>query len=335
MYGKRTNENDINSIRKHLRRWCVNIYAHLIGVLVFLGPWIFLSLFFIPVCWPIVLLYVWWIYYDRDTPHNGGRKLAFGRRLKCWEFNRDYFPTKMVKTADLPANGRYIFGAFPHGILSFGLACNVMTDINRFDVAYPGLDVYTASLDAVFYIPILRDLALFFGICAASVQSIKSILSGPEGRVCVIVVGGVKEAMTTTAGINKLILRNRKGFVRLALKTGSSLVPVFSFGETNTYRQPTSKSYLEIQQKIRSKFNVPFVLLKGRGFFQDFFGLLPYRRPITTVVGAPIDVPKTDNPSEEIVDKYHQIFTSELENLFNKFKGKYDENGERATLHIE
>lgn len=31
------------------------------------------------------------------------------------------------------------------------------------------------------------------------------------------------------------VLRNRKGFVRLALQTGASLVPVLSYGETDTF----------------------------------------------------------------------------------------------------
>ena len=36
----------------------------------------------------------------------------------------------------------------------------------------------------------------------------------------VITVGGIKEALKTRPGANKLVLRNRKGFVRLALMHG-------------------------------------------------------------------------------------------------------------------
>ena len=41
-----------------------------------------------------------------------------------------------------------------------------------------------------------------------------------SGNLVVITVGGIKEALKTRPGANKLVLRNRKGFVRLALMHG-------------------------------------------------------------------------------------------------------------------
>lgn len=52
-------------------------------------------------------------------------------------------------------------------------------------------------------------------------------------------------------------------------------------------------------------------------------------------MGKPITLPKVENPTQELVDEYHQIFIKELTNLFDKYKGKYDVNGENATLSIE
>lgn len=52
-----------------------------------------------------------------------------------------------------------------------------------------------------------------------------------------IIVGGAQEALNSSPGVYKLVLRKRKGFIKIALKTGASLVPVFSFGEVDIYEQ--------------------------------------------------------------------------------------------------
>ncbi|KAJ1075080.1 hypothetical protein K5549_006442 [Capra hircus] len=65
-------------------------------------------------------------------------------------------------------------------------------------------------------------------------------------------------------------------------------------------------------------------LFYGRGVFQYSFGLMPYLRPVTTVVGKPIEVQKTPHPSQEEVDRLHQRYMKELENLFEAHQLKYN-----------
>lgn len=270
-----------------------------------------------------------------STPHNGGRGFEFLRKLKFWRYQRNYFPVKLVKTVEITPDTTYMFSFFPHGILVFGASTNFLSDVNHFDKAFPGIKPYIITLSSVFNIPILRDLVLIFGLCASSKESILHILKGPPGNACVLVVGGVAEALRSVPGTYKLVLKHRKGFVKLALQAGSSLVPVFSFGETNAYDQIYSDWYRWLQVKLRSTFGIPMVIVKGRGIFSHSLRILPYQVPITTVVGKPITLPKVENPTQELVDEYHQIFIKELTNLFDKYKGKYDVNGENATLSIE
>jgi hypothetical protein len=51
------------------------------------------------------------------------------------------------------------------------------------------------------------------------------------------------------------ILRRRKGFVRIALQTGASLVPVFGFGETDLFETyvPPPNSLLAKMQRFSHK----------------------------------------------------------------------------------
>lgn len=60
-------------------------------------------------------------------------------------------------------------------------------------------------------------------------------------------------------------------------------MPVFSFGENEIFDQITGKWLLWLQQKLKMILGLAPCLLKGRGFFQYSFGLLPHRRPIVTV----------------------------------------------------
>lgn len=46
-----------------------------------------------------------------------------------------------------------------------------------------------------------------------------------------IVPGGFEEATLTTPKENRLYLKNRYGFIKYALKYGTTVYPVFNFGE--------------------------------------------------------------------------------------------------------
>lgn len=62
-----------------------------------------------------------------------------------------------------------------------------------------------------------------------------------------IVLGGAEEALDAHPDNFDLKLSTRRGFVRLALRQGASLVPVYHFGETSIYnqvRQKLSKIYV-------------------------------------------------------------------------------------------
>lgn len=51
-------------------------------------------------------------------------------------------------------------------------------------------------------------------------ESLINILDGKKGNVAVLMVGGVSEAFQSFPGPIHLVANKRKGFVRVALKTG-------------------------------------------------------------------------------------------------------------------
>ncbi|KAI1708046.1 diacylglycerol acyltransferase domain-containing protein [Ditylenchus destructor] len=61
----------------------------------------------------------------------------------------------------------------------------------------------------------------------------------------------------------------------------------------------------------------------GCGLFNKYYGLLPFRTPINTIVGSPIDVKQNDSPSNEEIDAIHQEYCDQLSKLFDDHKEKY------------
>ena len=51
---------------------------------------------------------------------------------------------------------------------------------------------------------------------------------------------------------------------------------------------------------------------------------LSHHAPLCLAVGNPIEVQKTPHPSQEEVDRLHQRYMKELENLFEAHKLKYN-----------
>lgn len=296
-------------------------------------PLIAAYIFFCTQYWYLMLLYVLWIYCDRETPYNGGRKIKSWKTSIISKYTRDYYPTGLVKTADLSADKNYLFAAFPHGVLCSHVCTNFIHDTEIFQQFYPHVDLYFASLDGNFYSPIARDVLLSTGMVSVSERSLFNVLTGKpnSGTGCLIVVGGAAESFYADTDEYKLVLKNRKGFVRIALQTGASLVPVFGFGENQLFNLAKNKWLLKFQNFIYKHFGFAPIIILGRGL-GSFKFQIPKRLPLITVVGKPIDLPKIEHPTKEEVTFYHQKFKDELYAIFEKYKTKYDPLGNDAKL---
>ncbi|XP_049644127.1 2-acylglycerol O-acyltransferase 3-like [Suncus etruscus] len=311
---------------------CLNIlgaYQHIMNFLI-IGPFFsFLTIYllFTPLWW-LSVLYGVWLIIDWDTPQKGCRSFKWIRKCVIWNYMRDYYPIKLVKTAELPPDRNYVLGAHPHGIICTGPTCNFLTGSTGFFELFPGLHLNLATLVFFFFLPLFRDYLMALGLCPVSRQSLDFLLSSrPSGQAVVIMVGGAQEAMNAIPGVHRLTLRNRKGFVRLALRHGASLVPVYSFGENDIFKVKSFKVgtwQYAVQVTFKKIVGFPPNIYWGHSpFSPNFWGLLPLPKPITTVVGRPIPVPQVHQPSEDQVNHYHQLYMRELQQLFEEHKINY------------
>ena len=89
-------------------------------------------------------------------------------------------------------------------------------------------------LTRIFNIPFYELFLSMMGICDASKESCNYILKQGNGNSILLVLGGSKEALDARPSSEYfLTLKSRKGFIKIALANGASLVPVFSFGEND------------------------------------------------------------------------------------------------------
>lgn len=59
------------------------------------------------------------------------------------------------------------------------------------------------------------------GLLPVSKESLDYLLSRTGvGNAVVIIIGGAEESLTSTPGVNTVVMKHRKGFVRLALEHG-------------------------------------------------------------------------------------------------------------------
>merc|ERR1711957_450309 len=147
------------------------------------------------------------------------------------------------------------------------------------------------------------------------------------GSSATLVTGGALESMYAQPYTSKVVLKSRAGFVKIALQTGASLVPVWGFGENNLYENLAAGSpgLLRWQRKIQQVISFAPLLVAGRGVFSYSGGMLPRRRVISVVVGEPIHVGNPEpNPTNEQITEMHNKYKEAVLDLFAKYKDIYD-----------
>lgn len=159
---------------------------------------------------------------------NGGRSFLWARKFPIFTFFLKRLNVKLIKTSELDSTKTYIFGIHPHGILPFGSLSGLVCENDYgFSSLFPGIQFRFLAASFCFYCPIYRDVLLGCGVIDAAKFSAKCAIE--KGFSLALVPGGATEALYSRPDQDILYLRNRKGFIRLAIETGSHLVPVFAF----------------------------------------------------------------------------------------------------------
>lgn len=315
---------------------------------------IFCFLCGIPLLWPILVPYLLYVLFSQVSVDGSlALRSDFWRRSKIWSLFASYFPARLHRSQELEPTRKYVFGYHPHGIISHGAFAAFATEALGFSQLFPGITNTLLTLDSNFRIPLYREYALRMGLASVSRESCENILSkgGPNkegmGRAITIVVGGARESLDGKPYTLRLVLKRRKGFVKLAIRCGADLVPTLAFGENDIYEQFDSDSHPWIHKaqmfvKKLMGFTVSSLhpsctclvrpltihvlqvpLFHARGVFNYDVGMMPYRRPINIVVGRPIETIQSKNPDPQYVDELHTKYVEELQRIWDEWKDTF------------
>ena len=139
-----------------------------------------------------------------------------------------------------------------------------------------------------------------------------------------------------------LHLNHRKGFIYLALVHGSTLLPTFAFGELSLFSQmpnPRGSALRRLQDRIQQIIGFATPLIRGRGVLNYRYGILPQRHRVDIRVGEPIEVQRTKGGASAVtrvmVDEVHERYKKGLVELFEKYKGEYEETRHAVLVFVD
>ena len=116
----------------------------------FIGTLTFIILLFSPLSLVAAVYITYYFLWDFDISARGGRRFTFLRYLPVWYYFCQYFPIKLVKTAELSPSKNYIFGYHPHGVISSGAFASFATEGAGFSKLFPGIVPHLMTLKCMY-----------------------------------------------------------------------------------------------------------------------------------------------------------------------------------------
>lgn len=221
---------------------------------------------------------------------------------------------KSLSDAETMEGAQFVFALFQHGTAAdFRIAMDGMLD-----QVFPNIynKIRTLAASVLFAIPFIREI----GIWTSLIDARRSVAEMSLDESCSLLVfpGGEAEQIRTVYQKERVFLKRRKGFLKLAMKKGVPVVPVYIFGVSDYYY--TSNAFYHARLWLVN--NLGICLPLSAGLWGSPFCPLPIKT--TIVFGAPMSFPLKDTKaiSNDELDAAHDAFCKALVGLFDSNKRK-------------
>ena len=210
-----------------------------------------------------------------------------------------------IKNPENIPEGRHIYMWHPHGVFCMSKFFHVGTKYTN----WPVRNIKGAAFSLLLWLPFMKEIYEELGAIPSDYFSMKEVL---ENNMSVsVAAGGMREMLYEDTAI----LSKRRGIFKMALETGTPLVPIVSVNENSVC------SILDIpwlQDKLE-KYDMCVPIPTFRSIY-NMLGMLhtPLKDPIFSVVGSPIPVTQIEHPTEEDIAKLRKQYITELKALYKK-----------------
>lgn len=168
------------------------------------------------------------------------------------------------------------------------------------------------------YIPFSQEILSMYNIIFSDYDSMKNTIEA--GDSIGIVLGGASEITLTEPNTMKLSIQQKRGIFRLALSTGTPIVPVLVYGENELF-QLSKHPIVEFLQYLVKPLHVVVPVPTYESAIQwASITQEPLRKPVQTVVGPAIHVSKVDIPTHEDIEKLRATYFEALRALYDRTK---------------
>jgi len=207
---------------------------------------------------------------------------------------------------------KYMLVWHPHGFITwvpFFIAGRYALD------AQPtGAHWFPMVAPVLFRIPIFSEMLIILGARRVDKKVVEKMLA--RGDSIALQPGGVKEQALSDDQQEQAFFPARLGFIRMAIKYGVDLLPIYFFGENQLYKRVRGLEWISNLVNKTTGMTLPMVTSR---FGIPMGGLLPLPTNVHTRFGRPVPVgPPDAEPSEERVEEVFCKYLAELRRLFRE-----------------
>lgn len=219
---------------------------------------------------------------------------------------------KMIgDTTALHDEGKYIFMWHPHGLFPTSLYFHTATSLT--DSPNSVKRSKTVAFSNLQWLPFTSEIFHETDIIPSEYNVMKAVLK--EASIS-LSPGGMREGLYK----DTVLLSRRRGIFKMALETGSPLVPVISKGQEQISRVIDLPHWInDYLEPYDVCFSIPTWKTVSRTL-----GILhyPLKDPVVSIIGEPIPVEKVELPTEGQISELREKYIEALKAMYLKEIGR-------------
>jgi hypothetical protein len=166
-----------------------------------------------------------------------------------------------------------------------------------------------------FMMPLIKDIIHILNAIPSDYASIKNTVINESVS---LTIGGVEEMCKVKEKTLELVIKKRKGIFKIALETGTPIVPILTYGENEIFPE-SDNAFLKWLNTYVHKFaniRLPFPSIES---LKNWLKLTTQPLdPIYTYTGRPIYVKKIENPTVRQIGILRKIYIQRVRELFKE-----------------